>query len=166
MALWSRVEQSSAKSSGVEQSGAAKSILPLRKSGKRFAILFHLAFFFRRLSYFDSRGFAFCHDFAKIRKTVCDFISSRVFFLGVSHILILGGLLFVTILRKSRLRLDFPLPLEDSSSSSSSLLLSLLLPPSSHPLPSFFPPSSFFSLLLTLPFFPSPSSSLAAFCFA
>ena len=88
------------------------------------------------------------------------------FFLGVSHILILGGLLFVTILRKSRLRLDFPLPLEDSSSSSSSLLLSLLLPPSSHPLPSFFPPSSFFSLLLTLPFFPSPSSSLAAFCFA
>ena len=46
MALWSRVEQSSAKSSGVEQSGAAKSILPLRKSGKRFAILFHLAFFF------------------------------------------------------------------------------------------------------------------------
>ena len=66
MALWSRVEQSSAKSSGVEQSGAAKSSLPVRKSGKRSAILFNLAVFFRRVSYFDSRGVACCHDLAKI----------------------------------------------------------------------------------------------------
>ena len=32
-------------------------VLPLLKSGKRFAILFHLAFFSRCVSYFDSRHF-------------------------------------------------------------------------------------------------------------
>ena len=50
---WSRAEQQS-------------QFCPCENQENGLRFYFISRFFFRRLSYFDSRGFAFCHDFTKI----------------------------------------------------------------------------------------------------